>query len=45
MIKLKYFYDFITKNNLSKELYAKKIFRYYLASLIKAVVTYFTLQN
>ena len=49
MIKLEYFYDFITKNSLSKELYAKKkkrkMFRYYLVSLTQAVVIYLTQQK
>ena len=33
------------KNSLSKELYVKEMFRYYLASLIQAVVTYVTQQK
>ena len=46
MNKLEYFYDFLTKkNSLSKELYAKKMVPYYLASLIQAVVTYFSQQK
>ena len=33
------------KNSFSKELCVKKMLRYYLASLIQAVVTYFTQQK
>ena len=35
----------LQKYSLSKELYTKKMFRYYPASLIHVVVTYFTQQK